>query len=445
MSEKFEIIRGQLEQEHVDLDPAFCATSEDPLRSFVKSLRLDIYDTVGEPIAANNATTHGSRTLSEFAELKRRESLGELRDEEAEYFRYGTPVTRRVESALAELEGGESATVFRSGMAAISTVIDSILPLSRETAHIIVGTEGYRQTRNILDRLAQRGLVDITVVPMNHFSNVAEYLKPNTKAIFFETPSNPYLRVIDVAEVKSQIQSAQSEALLIVDHTFASPINQRPLEQGADLVVPSLTKYIGGNNQVGAGAVIGQRELVEATRELRSQQGNIAHDSDCLGVELGLETHGNRVAASNANGMHVANLLSRHPLVTELWYPGHPSHENYEIAQRQMSGFGGVVSFRIKARDFQDIAAFSDAFIAASPKGTYIAPSFGGDLPLLSVVTVVSHFQQTAAQRLERGIPNDLIRLSVGTVPQQQLTDALEAGFAALADASSQRRQERFS
>ena len=415
-----------------DINTSLTPEGQDPLRQFVDDIIVAQDESVSEPIAPHHATTHGSTTLAQFAELKRRESLGELRADEAEYFRYGTPLTRRIESALASLENGESATVFRSGMAAIATLIDTVLPLAPEPGHIIVGTEGYRQTRNILERLVKRGLVELTVIPMDDFTNVQRYLQPNTKAIFFETPSNPYLRVIDIPDVKSQIKAAHSSALLIVDHTFASPINQKPLEQGADIVVPSLTKYIGGNNQVGAGAIIGRAEIVEMARELRSQQGNIAHDEDCLGIEQGLGTLRERVELSNRNGMHVANLLARNPNVIELWYPGHPTHQNYQVAKKQMTGFGGVVSFRIQCQDFHDIAAFADAFIANSPKGTYIAPSFGGDMPLLSVVAVVSHFQQTPEQRAERGIPNDLLRLSVGTGSQQELTDALEAGFTAL-------------
>jgi cystathionine gamma-synthase len=414
---------------------ALTPTGTDPLRAYVQQLSSEVthpHHRVAEPIAPHTSTTHGSRTLAEFAALKEREKNGELRPDEAEYFRYGTPITRRVESALAYLEGGESAALFRSGMAAISAVIDSVLPLSREVGHIIVGTEGYRQTRNILDRMVKRGQVELSVIPMNAFTDVERYLKPNTKAVFFETPSNPYLRVIDVALVKEQIRAKGSEALVIVDHTFASPVNQKPLLQGADLVVPSLTKYVSGNNQVGAGAVIGRADLVLAAREVRGQHGTIAHDIDCLGVEAGLVTLKERVEQSNRNGLHVATLLSRNPNVLEMWYPGHPSHGDYAVACKQMSGFGGVLSFRIRARDFKDIEAFTDAFIAASPAGTFIAPSFGGEAPLLSVVTVVSHFQQSPEERMVRGIPNDLIRLSVGTVPEQALTNAFEAGFTAL-------------
>lgn len=407
----------------------------DPLRAYVDQLPAEVKDgprCVAEPIAPRHATTHGSRTLADFAALKERERLGELHPDEAEYFRYGTPITRRVESALARLEGGQTAAVFRSGMAAISAVIDSVLPLSREVGHIIVGTEGYRQTRNILDRMVKRGQVELSVIPMSAFAHVDRHLRPNTKAVFFETPSNPYLRVIDVAQVKEQIRAQHSDALVIVDHTFASPINQRPLLQGADIVVPSLTKYMSGNNQVGAGAVIGRTELVNAAREVRGQHGTIAHDIDCLGVEAGLSTLRERVELANRNGLHVAELLARNPNVLQMWYPGHPSHGDYHVACKQMTGFGGVISFRVRARDFNDVEAFADAFIAAATPGTFIAPSFGGDAPLLSVVTVVSHFQQTPEERAARGIPNDLIRLSVGTVPEQVLTNAFEAGFAAL-------------
>ena len=392
---------------------------------------------VAEPIAPSHATTFGSKSLVEFAELKRREAAKILHPAEAEYVRYGTAVSRRVERKLADLEGGEMALVFPSGMAAIEKVIDALIPnSSTQKAHFIVGTEGYRQTRNILERLVSRGWIELTVIPMGHFDRVHEHLKPNTAAVFFETPSNPYLRVIDVADVKKQVVASGTNALVVVDHTFAGPLNQKPLEQGADLVVPSLTKYIGGNNQVLAGAVVGSKELVLRVFELRSQSA-IARDDECLRIEEGISTLSARTELSNLNGEHVAKLLARNPNVRQLWYPGHESHPDYQIALRQMKGFGGVVTFRLKARDFHEIAAFTDAFIAASPKGTYIAPSFGGEFPLISAVPIVSHFSQTVAERKARNIPDDLVRLSVGTIHPQLLTDALEAGFNALETAQA--------
>lgn len=407
----------------------------DPLREYVSDLTEKVHDPryqASLPIASGTATTHGTRTLSQFAVLKERERLGILHESEAEYARYGTPITRRVESALAALDGGEMALVFRSGMAAIEKVLDSILPVSREVGHIIVFQEGYRQTNNILARMAARGHVELSMIPLEGFQELHGYIKPNTKAIFFETPSNPFLRTIDVRSVKNQVEEAGSDALVVVDHTFGTPLNQLPLQQGADLVVPSLTKYISGNNQVLAGAVVGRKDLVERIAQLRSQSGNIAHDNDCLGIEEGLTTLRERVERANENGLHVANLLARNPNVLELWYPGHPSHPDYEIAKGQMTGCGGVVSFRLNARDFYDVEAFTDAFIEASPQGAFIAPSFGGEYPLLSAVTVVSHFQQSQQERAARGIAFDLMRLSVGTGNPQQLTDALAAGFAAL-------------
>lgn len=344
----------------------------------------------------------------------------------------GSPVTSRTEKTLGRLDGGE-AVVFRSGMAAISAVIDAILPIDGSLAHIIVPEQGYRQTWNILDRLHKQGRVELSVVPMDGFHDIQRLLKPNTVGVFFETPSNPFLRVIDVREVRNQVDRAASNALVIVDHTFAGPLNQRPLSQGAHLVVPSLTKYVTGSNQVGAGGVVGHGELIRRVRALRALHGTIAHDVDCLGIDQGIFTLKERTERNNENGLHVAELLAGHPLVRQLWYPGHPSHPDYSIAQKQMAGCGGVVSFRLGARDFHDMAAFVDAFIAASPEGTYIAPSFGGNTPLVSAVAVVSHFQQTPAERAARGIPDDLIRVALGTQSKESLTKAFEAGFSALA------------
>lgn len=410
---------------------------EDPKQRYVSSLSPATLrgDKSGvRPIAeGGNATTFVAPTLGDFAGLQSRIARGELLPHEAEYFRYGTPITRRTEGALASLDCGEKAAVFRSGMAAISTLIDALMPLSREVGHFIVGREGYRQTRNILDRLKLRGHIELTEIPMDGFGSLQHLIQPNTKAIFFETPSNPFLKIIDVERVAEQVKAARSEALVVVDHTFANPLNQKPLLQGADIVVPSLTKYIGGNNRTAAGAVIGRREVVDQVLALRGQVGNIASDHDCLGVEEGLETLEQRNALFNRNGMVTAQLLADHPLVRQLWYPGHLSHPDYEVATRQMpGGFGGVVSFRLRARDFDEVAAFIDAFLEAAPEGSYIGPSFGGELPLISSVPMVSHFGQTAEERAERGIPDDLIRLSVGTIPAEDLLKALQAGLSAL-------------
>jgi cystathionine gamma-synthase len=408
----------------------------DPLREYLREVQPELRplsEQVSQPIAERTATTHGSKNLRDFATLKYREKEGLLGENEAEYGRYGTPILRRVESALAKLDGGEQALVFRSGMAAIETVIHSILPTQgSERGHIIAARQGYRQTNAILEELHARGWAEVDLIDVDDFNDLSRFIKPNTVGIIFETPSNPFLRVIDVAAVKKQVLEADSNALIIADHTFAGPLNQLPLTQGADLVIPSLTKYISGNNQALGGAVIGSKERLLPIYQRRSRSGNIGHDIDCLEIEAGILTLPERTAQANENGLHVANILSRHPLVQELWYPGHPSHPDYDVATKQMSGFGGVVSFRIEASDLKDVEAFVDAFIDSSPEGTFLAPSFGGDKPLISAVTVVSHFQQSAEERASRGIPFDLIRLSTGTISPQQLTDALEAAFTAL-------------
>lgn len=418
------------------------ARQMDPLKAYLREIRPEarpLEERVSQPIAERTATTHGSKNLQDFATLKYREKEGLLRPDEAEYARYGTPILRRVEDALAKLDGGEQALIFRSGMAAIETLIHSILPTKGgERGHIIAARQGYRQTNAILEELNARGWAEVDLIDADDFNQLARFIKPNTVGIIFETPSNPFLRVIDVAAVKKQVVDAGSSALVIADHTFAGPTNQRPLEQGADLVIPSLTKYISGSNQALAGAVIGSKERLLPIYQRRSRSGNIGHDIDCLEIENGIATLEERTAQANENGLHVANILDRHPLVKQLWYPGHPSHPDYDVATKQMTGFGGVVSFTIDARDMRDVEAFVDAFIEASPEGTFLAPSFGGDKPLISAVTVVSHFQQSAEERAARGIPFELIRLSTGTIPPQQLTDALEAAFTAL----ERRRQE---
>lgn len=407
----------------------------DPLREFIDQLPPQLLDPstrVAFPVAPSFATSYGSSTLEEFAALKIREANDTLLPNESEYGRYGTPITKHLEHQLATLDQGEAALVFSSGMAAIETVIDAVLPTSgSEKGHLIVADEGYRQTSNILARMESRGWIELTRIPTSDFVDVGRYLQKNTKAILFETPSNPYLRTIDIRKVREQVDEAHSSARIVVDHTFSSPINQRPLEQGADLVIPSLTKYIGGRNEVIGGAIIGSRALLKEIATFRGQKGNILSDADALRVEEGLSTLPQRMHCLNRNGQHVAELLARHPQVDEVWYPGLTSHPDHPVAKAQMSGFGGVVTFTVRANDFCELGAFSNALVR-NLEGAFIAPSFGSENALLSVVTVVSHFTQSLQERAARNIPFNLLRLSVGTGAPEELTEALKAAFAAL-------------
>ena len=411
------------------------ATTRDPLLEYKLSLPPALLDPtvrVSFPVGNGFSSSYGSRTLEEFGVLKLRENAKTFGPDESEYSRYRTPITSRLEKQLADLDAGEAALVFSSGMAAIDTVIDAILPTQRgKIGHFIVAKEGYRQTTNILERMAERGWIELTQIPTVEFVHVAKFLQPNTSAIIFETPSNPYLRTIDVQNVRHQIDNAKSSALVIVDHTFSSPINQRPLEQGAHLVIPSLTKYVGGKNEAMGGVVIGDNALVDKISQFRGQKGNILSDDHALRFIDSLRTLEERMAIHNRNGQHVSEILERHPLVERVWYPGLPSHPDYEISKKQMSGYGGVVTFTIKANDLSDVAAFSNQLIR-NLNGAFIAPSFGSDNALLSVVTVVSHFSQSSEERAARNIPFNLLRLSVGTGSEEALTAALRAGFDAL-------------
>ena len=348
---------------------------------------------------------------------------------------YTTGVTRETEQQLAVVDKGEAALVFRSGMAAIHCLLSHLIQRKDDKpVHIIMGSEGYRQTLNILiDRLRPRQEVELSVIPMEDFAQVGKHIKDNTAAVFFETPSNPFLNVIPVQKVAEEVKARQSKALVVVDHTFASPFNQTPLTQGADVVIPSLTKYIGGTNKVGAGAIIGRGELIASLKKVRAALGTIASDRDCQGVMEGLKTLDERMERTNRNGLHVGQILERRSdLVTRVWYPGLASHPDHMTAREQMKGgFGGVVSFCLNTNSMFEIEAFVDAFIASSSTGTFLAPSFGGEEPIMSVVTVVSHFKQTLKERAARGIPLELIRLSVGTGSPEQLTTALRAGFEA--------------
>jgi cystathionine gamma-synthase len=323
--------------------------------------------------------------------------------ERTEYGRYGNPTLAAVERKLADLDSGEAALLFSSGMAAVTT---TLLTLLSAGSHVLMTDDCYRRTRQFITQFLNRYGVEATQVPVGDYEALEAAIRPNTRVILSESPTNPYLRVIDVPRL---VEIARRHGLkTIIDSTFATPINQRPLEFGVDLVVHSATKYLGGHNDLLAGVVIGSEYMVAGLRETQGMVGAICDPNTAYLLLRGLKTLDLRVARQNDTGLKVARFLERHPVVRRVYYPGLSSHPDYAIAREQMNGFGGVVSFELNA-DLETTGRFVDAL-----QIPYIGPSLGGVESLVGQVALVSYYELSSEERAEIGISDTLVRYAVG-------------------------------
>ncbi|MGZ6142531.1 MAG: trans-sulfuration enzyme family protein [Myxococcales bacterium] len=375
------------------------------------------YDSITTPIVSSATYVFGST-----GELTRYFN-GDL--EREEYGRYGNPTVRAAEEKLAALEGSDDCALFGSGMAAVTTALFELL---KGGDHVVLTSDCYRRTRQFVGRFLGRLGIESTLVEPGDAHALEAALRPGrTKVILTESPTNPYLRVADLA-LYAEARDRCPGANLIVDATFATPINQRPLTQGADLVVHSATKYLGGHNDLLAGAVCGRAGLVQSIKDLRGVLGGVLDPQSAFLLIRGLKTLPLRVQRQNETALRVARWLEAHPRVRRVFYPGLASHPDHTLARRTMSGFGGVISFRLLG-DVQRGSRFVDACKLAT-----IAPSLGAVETLIEQPALMSYFELTTEEREAIGIYDDLIRLSVGIEDADDiigdLSQALEAAFA---------------
>lgn len=335
-----------------------------------------------------------------------------------EYGRYGNPTVRAVEERLAALESGEEALLFSSGMAAVTT---TLLTFLKAGDHIIYTDDIYRKTREFGLNFLQRFGVKSTVVAMGDYGALETAIQSNTRLILSETPTNPYLRVVDCEKL---VTIAKRHGLLtIIDATFATPVNLRPLEYGADLVLHSGTKYLGGHHDLLSGVVIGCKELIDPIREHVNLMGAVTDPQNSYLLLRGLKTLGLRVRHQNQTAMQLAEYLLTQPLVEQVYYPGLSNHPDHEIAKRQMSGFGGVVSFTLKA-DLEQTARFLDRL-----QIPYITPSLGGAESLVSQPALLSYYSISAEDRAAWGIKDNLVRYALGIEDAADLIADLQQAF----------------
>ncbi len=345
-------------------------------------------------------STYTFEDTAEILEFVRRKEAGESKGRE-EYGRYGNPTQSAVERKLAILEGGEKAVLFATGMSAITT---TLLTLLSGSDHLILVNGVYRRTREFATSYLERWGIEMSEVPIDDPDALAAAVRPNTRMIFSETPTNPYLRIIDLAKMVEIAK--QHDIITAIDSTFATPINLRPLEHGLDMVIHSATKYLGGHNDLLAGVVVGSEELLSKIEETRGVLGGVGSPHDAYLLLRGLKTLDLRVRRQNENGLKVARFLEDHPGIARVYYPGLDSHPDYEVAQRQMTGFGGVVSFEV-AGDKETASRFMDRL-----QLPYIGPTLGGVEGIAQQQALwVSLDPET---RREAGIADTRVRYALG-------------------------------
>jgi cystathionine gamma-synthase len=336
-----------------------------------------------------------------------------------EYGRYGNPTVTAVERKLAALDRAEEAILLASGMSALTT---TLLALLKAGDHLVITDDAYRRTRQFCLTLLKRFDVACSVVAAGDLELLQAAIQPQTRLIVSESPTNPYLRVLDLEHL-AHIGRARNVKTLI-DSTFASPINQRPLEYGIDLVVHSGTKYLAGHNDVLAGSVAGSASLIALIRQALWVLGGIADPHAAFLLYRGLKTLALRVRQQNRSAQRVAESVRFHPAVERVWYPGLPSHPDHKTAVAQMSGFGGVVSLELRT-DLSGTSRFIDAVTIP-----LIASSLGGVESLIEQPALMSYYELSTEERLAVGIKENLVRLSVGVEDPEDLIHDLTQALA---------------
>jgi len=320
-----------------------------------------------------------------------------------DYSRSANPTRKVLEETIAQLEGGKAGFAFATGMAAEATAIH----LLKAGDHVISGDDVYGGTYRLFQNVMHDFGLDFTFLRMDNREKIEQAITPNTRMLWLETPSNPLLNIVDI---EMAVDIAHKHKLMtVIDNTFATPYFLRPIEYGVDLVVHSTTKYLNGHCDVVGGAVVTTTdELTERVQFLLNAMGACASPFDCWLVLRGIETLPLRMRQHEKNAFTVANYLAVHPRVKRVFYPGLKSHPGYEIAKRQMRGFGGVVSFELK-----DGIKAVNSFLRRI-KIFSLAESLGGVVSLAEHPATMSHASMPQDYREKVGITDGLVRLSVG-------------------------------
>jgi cystathionine beta-lyase/cystathionine gamma-synthase len=335
-----------------------------------------------------------------------------------EYARTQNPTRAALERNIAAIEAGAGAYAFASGMAAIG----ALATLLKSGDHVVVTDNTYGGTYRLFERVLTRYGLSFSYVDTSHLDLLRDALRPETRMVFLETPTNPVMRLTDIAEASALAH--ERGARVVVDNTFASPCLQRPLELGADYVVHSTTKYLNGHSDSVGGIVVARRdEDLEWLRFIQNAEGAILSPFDSWLVLRGTKTLALRMAQHNINGLALAEFLSTHPAVKSVLYPGLPSHPQHELAKRQMRGFGGMLSF--------DVGTFEKARrVCNRVQLMALAESLGGVETLVCHPASMTHAAVPPEQRAAIGLTDSLVRISTGVEDPQDLIDDLAQALA---------------
>ena len=332
---------------------------------------------------------------------------------------YNIPTQRAVADKLCALEGGEAGLILSSGMAAITT---TLLAFLKQGDHAIFQSGLYGGTQHFINSELDRYGIKKDIVASSDVNDYAKVINDNTVLIYLESPTNPLLDIIDLQSIDELAK--EHEIITIIDNTFATPINQNPLQIGIDIVIHSGTKYLNGHSDVCCGAIITSKVALDRIRPVAVNHGGVLDTHACYLLERGLKTLGLRVERQNKNAQKLAEFLNDHPMVKKIYYPGLPSHHGFEIAKKQMRGFGGMLSFELDC-SAENARNFINDLEIIIP-----AVSLGGVETILCFPAETSHAEVPAEIRRAQGITDSLIRLSVGIEDIEDLQADLENALA---------------
>jgi cystathionine gamma-synthase len=340
-------------------------------------------------------------STAEVLEFMKAKSEGRV-VREHEYGRYGNPTQQECERKLAAIEGAERALLFSTGM---SAVVMTLLAYVRRNSHIIFTKDCYRQTRDFATNILAEFGMQVSIVDPTADA-IAKAIKPNTNIIFTESPTNPYLRVLDIPAVVKVAR--QHKVKTIIDATLATPYNIKPLDLGVDIVLHSATKYLGGHNDLLAGVALGKHDMLDDLYRMQRMIGATPGPFTCFLLERGLKSFALRMEHHNLAGLAVARMLEAHPKIEKVWYPGLASHPDYKIASEQMRGFGSVITFLVKGGQ-KETLKFIDGL-----ELFLITPSLGGSESLVTQMATMSFFDYPEDYRRSIGMVDNLVRIALG-------------------------------
>ncbi|MEX0724443.1 MAG: cystathionine gamma-synthase family protein [Gracilimonas sp.] len=359
-----------------------------------------------------NTVTYAYDDLDEWYEVAKGNKKGHI------YSRNTNPTVKVLEDKIRILEGGEDAIAFSTGMAAISNTLFALLKPGDRVVSI---KDSYGGTSKIFLEHLPKFNIEVTLCETEDHEQLEEEISKGCQIVYLESPTNPTLKVIDLQRIAKAAKKVG--AIIISDNTFASPINQNPLSLGIDLVVHSATKFLGGHSDTMCGLLCGSKELVRKVFQYREIMGASISPEIAYNVIRGMKTLELRVERQNKSALQIARFLEDHPKVDQVFYPGLESHKGYDIAKKQMSGFGGILSFELKG-GYESVKK-----LLHNMKFVHLAASLGSVSTLAGPPRTTSHVELTEAQRKHLGISESLIRYSVGIENAEDLIEDLKSGL----------------